>query len=85
MSGRKTRRAVSVQLSIHAPKGTRASIIQQAILHKCETGEDTPGIVIRVIDWTGRKEEGFDSDTAFRALRHAIRAAHLHVQPDREG
>lgn len=79
------RRAVSVQLSIKAPKGTKPEIIRQAIALKCETGEDTPGITITVIDWTGRKGEIGDSDEAFHRLRKPIAASHLRVQPDRKG
>lgn len=81
----KRTRAVSVQLSIHAPKGTPAHIIQQAILHKCDTGEDAPGITIHVIDWTGRRDATFDSDTAFHNLRHAIKAAHVRLSAHRKG
>lgn len=77
MSETGKRRAITVQLSIHAPTGTPAHIIQRAVIHKCETGENTPGISITVIDWTGRKEASFDSDEAFHKLRHVIRRAQL--------
>jgi hypothetical protein len=78
------RRAVSVQLSIHAPKNTPPAIIRQAIAHKCETGEDTPGIEIRVIDWTGNNGRPVaDSDEAFRRLRKPIESAYVRFPPDR--
>lgn len=80
-----SRRAVSVQLSIQAPKGTPHDIIKQAILHKCETGEDTPAIEIRVIDWTGRNGRPFDSDEAFSRLKGPIAGAVLRVRKDRQG
>lgn len=78
------RRAVSVQLSIRAPKGTPPEIIRNAIKLKCETGEDTPAITIKVIDWTGRNGPVGDSDEAFRRLRKPIEAAYLSIRPDRE-
>ena len=79
------RRAVSVQLSITAPTGTPAVVIRNAIKLKCETGEDTPAITIRVIDWTGRRGPVGDSDEAFRRLKGPILRSHVHVHEDREG
>jgi len=79
------RRAVSVQLSIRAPKGTPPEVIRNAIALKCETGEDTPAIDIKVIDWTGRTGPVTDSDEAFRRLRKPIEQAYVRIQPDRKG
>lgn len=80
----KKRRAVSVQLSIRAPKGTPPDIIRNAIKLKCETGEDTPAIEIRVIDWTGNNGRAVpDSDEAFRRLRKPIEAAYVRLPSDR--
>lgn len=84
MSEKGKRRAINVQLHIHAPTGTPAEIIKRAILYKCETGLDTPGITLRVIDWTGRAPGSPEpTDLDFWKLRHVIKRAQLHK--DREG
>ena len=77
-------RAVSVQLSIKAPKGTPRHIIESAIRHKCETLEDTPGIEIRIVDWNGRNGRAFDQEEAFTRLRKPIEASLIRVRPDRK-
>ena len=76
--------AVSVQLSITAPKGTPASIIRRAIAERCR-GNDTPGIEIRIIDWRGRNGRDFDQDDAFKKLSGPILAAYVSVRTSREG
>jgi hypothetical protein len=82
--GKGKNRAISVQLSIKAPTGTPPAIIRQALDHKCQTGEDTPGITIEIVDWTGRAgDASIDQADAFRKLKGVIRAAHL--RKDREG
>jgi len=77
-------RAVSVQLSIKAPKGTPAHIIKEAIRHKCETLEDTPGIEIEIVDWRGRNGRAFDQDQAWGNLRKPIERAYLSLHTDRK-